>query len=65
MPIVAATGTIVGSSPGSNPQNARDLEALMHAAVVQCTAEGVTDPAVILERKMAARERFQATLNQK
>lgn len=59
MPIVAATGTIVGSSPGSDPQNARDLEMVMHDAVVRCTIEGVTDPAVILARKMAAREQFE------
>lgn len=59
MPIVQATGTIVGALPGTSPEIAKTLETLMHAEVVKCAEEGITDPAVILRRKLAVKDKFQ------
>lgn len=57
MAIVEATGTATGPRHG-NKTRAQRIEASMNVAVQRCVELGITDPAIILEAKLKARELF-------
>lgn len=54
--IIEAAGTAASSLGKSG--YARRIEEAMTDAVTECLANGVTDPEVILKRKLAARSRL-------
>lgn len=58
--IVEAVGAIsINQSPGGRALAAA-VQAAMSEAVLACNAEGITDPVVIREAMLAARERVKA-----
>ena len=57
--IVEAVGTIVIST---NAARKSQLQAAMVKAVLDCMAEGITDPDVIRTRQLAAKERMNGRL---
>lgn len=56
--IVEATGTATG---GNNPNSAR-IHKAMDDAAIKANAEGVNDPAAVLERKLKARADIKAKI---
>ena len=58
--IVEAVGAIsINQSPGGRALS-EAIQAAMSAAVLECSAQGITDPVVIREAMLAARERVKA-----
>lgn len=58
--IVEAVGAIsINQSPGGRALAAA-VQAAMSDAVLACNAEGITDPEIIREAMLAARERVKA-----
>ena len=57
--VAAASGTAGGAKPGLG----RVVEAAMLAATAKCAEDGITDPAEIIERKLAAREDAKRIFN--
>ena len=58
--IVEAVGAIsISHSPGGRARS-EAIQAAMSAAVLACSAKGITDPVAIREAMMAARERVKA-----
>jgi hypothetical protein len=58
--ISEATGTASGSERSSLPSLSLLLERVMEEEILHCIAEGITDPDVIRERKLAARDAIKA-----
>lgn len=48
-----------GTSVGARNISARAIEDVMIEAVKQCVQEGINDPAEILRRKLAARQKLK------
>ena len=58
--IVEAVGSIsISHSPGGRARS-EAIQAAMSAAVLECSAQGITDPELIREAMLAARERVKA-----
>lgn len=57
--IVEAVGSASGTG-GTKGELNRAMERLMVVVVTECAAEGITDPDVIRERKLAARAELKA-----
>lgn len=58
--VVEATGASAGALSPTGKELAKKIEAAMTAAIVQANKEGITDPATIKERMMAARAKAKA-----
>lgn len=58
--IAAAAGHATGGR--SEDGRGKAVERAMEEATEQCLAEGITDPGVIRERKLAAREAVRAVV---
>lgn len=54
--IVEAVGVSANSVSPAGRSRAKEIEAAMSDAVRQCYADGITDPAKMKERMMAARQ---------
>ncbi len=54
--VVEAVGVSANSLSHAGRSRAKEIEAAMSAAVNQCFADGVTDPAKMKERMMSARQ---------
>lgn len=63
MGIVQAVGSINGAANPQNRDMAAFVENAMNEEVKQAQFEGINDPDVIRERKLAARDKAIATLN--